>query len=149
MWVIVVVLIIGLLALYLLKEKSGRAITFNKSTAKIIDLPNKVLNPSEFVALPNIIAWEFQVPNLSTACEYARQHASMRKQAHECEVLPISRCNTQTCICFYRPVYESRKQQRRQNSDRRDSIRFEEGHERRHAADRRKDQPDWHDKFIK
>ncbi len=149
MWFIAVVLVAALLAYYLLKPKSAGVTTHHKHARHAADLPSKVLIPSAIVNHPNIIAWEFQAPNLSTACDYARNHASVRKKAKDCASLPLVDCGSANCICHYRPIYESRKNQRRNTQDRRNAFRFDNQEDRRHSNDRRIDQPDWHDKHIK
>ena len=112
-------------------------------------IPSKVYKPSEYHSNTNIIAWEFLAPNLSTACSHARSNAGTRKKAQDCPPLPLAECSSDSCLCHYRAVYDSRKQQRRAKSDRRDTIRFGESENRRFAQDRRIDQPDWHDKTLK
>ncbi len=149
MWIAVVALVVGLIAFYFLKAKSSRHSGHDKHTKHAANLPSKVLIPSAIVNHPNILVWEFQAPNLSTACEYARNNASVRKKAKDCANLPLADCTSATCICHYRPIYESRKNQRRHTQDRRNSFRFDNQEDRRHADDRRTDQPDWHDKHIK
>jgi hypothetical protein len=149
MWFIVIVLVVGLVAFYLLKPKSAGRVAHDNRTKHVADLPSKVLIPSAIVNQPNIIVWEFQAPNLSTACEYARNNASVRKKAKDCAKLPLADCTSSTCICHYRPIYESRKNQRRHTQDRRNTFRFDNKEDRRHSEDRRMDQPDWHDKHIK
>lgn len=149
MWFLAVVLAVALLAYYLLKPKSAGVSIHRKLAQHTSDLPSKVLIPSAIVNHPKIIVWEFQVPNLSTACEYARNNASVRKKAKDCANLPLADCSSATCICYYRPIYESRKSQRRTTQDRRNSFRFDNQEDRRHSNDRRIDQPDWHDKHIK
>ena len=149
MWFIAIVLVVSLLAYYLLKPKSAGVTTHHKHMQHASDLPSKILIPSAVVNHPNIILWEFQAPNLSTACEYARNNASVRKKAKDCANLPLTDCGSATCICHYRPIYESRKNQRRNTQDRRNSFRFDNQEDRRHSNDRRIDQPDWHDKYIK
>ncbi len=113
------------------------------------DIPNKVYRPSDYNSFTNIIAWEFLAPNLSTACSHARNNAGTRKKSQDCPQLPLTGCGTDTCLCHYRAVYDSRKQQRRAKYDRRDSIRFLENDNRRFADERRKDQSDWHDTPLK
>lgn len=149
MWFIALVLVISLLAYYLLKPKSAGVTTHHKHMQHASDLPSKVLIPSAIVNHSDIIVWEFQAPNLSTACEYARNNASVRKKAKDCANLPLADCGSATCICYYRPIYESRKNQRRNTQDRRNSFRFDNHEDRRHSNNRRIDQPDWHDKPVK
>lgn len=149
MWIALFALVIGLFVFYLLKAKPVGASAENIRKKHVAELPSKVYSPSAYANHPNIIAWEFQAPNLSSACEYARNNASVRKKAKDCAKLPLTDCSSSTCICHYRPIYESRKKQRRNTHERRNSFRFENQEDRRLQSDRRFDQPDWHDKHIK
>lgn len=152
MWLLLALLVIGISAAYLLtkKNKSGApGQPHSRGNKAHSDIPSHVLAPSSIKGQPNIIAWEFQAPNLSTACNYARNHASIRKKAHDCASLPLSDCTSETCACHYRPIFDSRKHQRRHELDRRNSIRFDAAEDRRKLEDRRKNEPNWQDKHIK
>ncbi|HWS40964.1 MAG TPA: hypothetical protein VN247_06715 [Arenimonas sp.] len=142
--------IVGGLAAYLLlrnsKKQSSPASDIHTGKA---DIPSKVLVPANFTSHKDIIAWEFVTPNLSTACNYARNHAGIRRTPQECVALPLVDCSSSTCLCHYRPVYDSRKQQRREHVERRESFRFADNVDRRSTVDRRKEQTDWQDKHLK
>ena len=143
--VVVVLAIAGLLLF-----RSSAAPAKKKSSQKSqIDIPSKVSNPQLYSALPGVIAWEFVAPNLSIACDFAHTHAGTRKQAQACTPMPLQDCNSTACMCFYRPVFEQRKKQRRVEHDRRNSLRFEAGDDRRNGTDRRKDNLDWNENLLK
>ena len=149
MWILIIAIVISV-AYLLFRYQSNQV---KKSSANLknakADIPSKVYKPSDYNSFSNIIAWEFIAPNLSTACLHARNNAGTRKKSHDCAALPLTGCGTDTCLCHYRAVYDSRKQQRRAKFDRRDSIRFVETENRRFADDRRMGQTDWHDKPLK
>lgn len=149
MWllIITIAIIVGYFAFRYKSNQDNNPIAhLNNDRANI---PTKVYKPSDYNSFNNIIAWEFLAPNLSTACTHARNNAGTRKKSQDCAPLPLFGCDTETCLCHYRAVYDSRKQQRRSKYDRRDSIRFLEKENRRFADERRTDQPDWHDTPLK
>ncbi len=138
---LVVLAIAGVLLL-----KSNAAPAKKKSAQKSqIDIPGKVSNPQLYAALPGVVAWEFVAPNLSVSCDFAHTQAGTRKQSQGCTPLPFQDCNSTACMCFYRPVFEQRKKQRRVEHDRRNAMRFEAVDDRRHGADRRKDNLNWNE----
>ncbi len=121
----------------------------NSRHSELVDIPAKVCNPLPYKNIKSIVAWEFVAPNLSTACEFARNNAGVRKQASDCTNLPLAACGSNACLCFYRPVLEQRKKARRVSPDRRTSMRFDNSEDRRKTHDRRKDQPDWNENLLK
>lgn len=150
MWLFIITAAIGVLAYTLLRGASSSPVKPKRpDSAGTPEAPARTLNPTQFRNQAGIVAWEFLVPNLSTACTYARNNAGVRKDAMDCAVLPLSDCGSETCICHYRPVYESRKVQRRQAVDRRESVRFDAGVDRRGSPERRHSEPDWQEKIVK
>jgi hypothetical protein len=151
MWLLLGLVVIGAtVAFFYFKKNAPTAERPNRQDNKTrSDIPSHVLIPSSIKGHANILAWEFLAPNLSTACNYARNHAGLRKKAQDCAALPLSDCNSTTCKCHYRPIFDSRKRQRRQDLDRRNAIRFDAGEDRRKLEDRRANQPNWQDKHIK
>ncbi|HWR96337.1 MAG TPA: hypothetical protein VN248_06385 [Arenimonas sp.] len=150
MWLIIIAAAVGVLAYVLLRGEPSRPVKSKRPLSKgATEVPARTLDPTQFRNQAGVVAWEFLVPNLSTACAYARNNAGVRKSAMDCTVLPLADCGSETCICHYRPVYESRKVQRRQAVDRRESVRFDAGTDRRGSPERRKGEPDWQEKIIK
>lgn len=150
MWLFIIAAAAGVLAYVLLRRPSSSPLKQKKrASTDHPDIPARTMNPAQIKNQNGVVAWEFLVPNLSTACTYARNNAGVRKSAGDCAVLPLADCGSETCICHYRPVYESRKIQRRQALDRRESVRFDAGVDRRNAPERRKGEPDWQEKTIK
>lgn len=149
MWFLTVAALVTV-AYFLFRNKYENRIDSKASLNNIkSDIPSKVYNPSNYNSFNNIIAWEFLAPNLSTACTHARNNAGIRRKSHDCTPLPLPQCNSESCLCHYRAVYDSRRQQRRDHTERRESFRFTESTDRRAVDDRRKDQTDWHDKHLK
>ena len=147
MWLLIIAAVIGVAAYFLLRGQPGSRASPNKHGKSIsTDLPSRALNPALIKNQEGIVAWEFLAPNLSTACVYARNNAGVRRNARDCPALPLPNCGSATCVCHYRPVYESRKSHRRQDIERRSSVRFEPGEDRRKSPERRKDVLDWHEK---
>lgn len=150
MWLLIIAAVIGVAAYFLLRDASGSPAGPDKrSTLTNHDLPSRSLNPALIKNQHGVVAWEFLAPNLSTACVYARNNAGVRRNARDCAALPPPDCGSGTCACHYRPVYESRKSHRRQDIDRRASVRFDAGEDRRNSPERRKDVQDWHEKRTK
>jgi hypothetical protein len=149
MWFFLFFIIGGLVAYFLLSNSKKPSNMASNSNAKHSDIPSKVLIPSNFISQKDIIAWEFLTPNLSTACNYARSNAGIRRKPQECVALPLADCGSSSCLCHYRPVYDSRKQQRREHAERRESFRFADVKDRRSTEDRRKEQTNWQDKHLK
>jgi hypothetical protein len=149
MWFLIVAILITL-AYFLFRNKTEQGLDSkaNLNNGKS-DIPSKVYNPANYNSFKNIIAWEFLAPNLSTACTHARNNAGIRKKSQDCAPLPLSDCNSESCLCHYRAIYDSRHQQRREQIERRESFRFSDNTDRRSVDDRRKDQTDWHDKHLK
>jgi hypothetical protein len=147
MWLLIIATVIGVTAYFLLRSSSGGpANPKNHSVPIKPDLPSRSMNPALIKNQDSVVAWEFLAPNLSTACVYARNNAGVRRNARDCAALPLPDCGSETCACHYRPVYESRKSHRRQDIDRRSSVRFDAGEDRRNSPERRKDVLDWHEK---
>ena len=150
MWLLIIVAVIGVAVYFLLRSASDSPANPKKrSVSSNPDLPSRSMNPALIKNQHGVVAWEFLAPNLSTACVYARNNAGVRRNARDCAALPPPDCGSETCACHYRPVYESRKSHRRQEIDRRSSVRFDAGEDRRNAPERRKDVQDWHEKRIR
>jgi hypothetical protein len=150
MWLFIIAAAVGVMAYVLLRGDSSRPVKAKQShSTGAAEVPARTLNPAQFRSQNGVVAWEFLVPNLSTACTYARNNAGVRKNAMDCASLPLADCGSETCICHYRPVFESRKVQRRQAMDRRESLRYDAGADRRGSTERRKSEPDWQEKIIK
>jgi len=150
MWLLIIAAVIGVAAYFLLRAAPGNPANPSKRSASTgPDLPSRSMNPALIQNQQGVVAWEFLAPNLSTACVYARDNAGVRRNARDCAALPPPACGSETCACHYRPVYESRKSHRRQDIDRRASVRFEAGDDRRVSPERRKDVLDWHEKRTK
>lgn len=113
------------------------------TSAKALDVPAKVLNPHGYAGIKSILAWEFMAPNLSQACQFARDNAGLRRSAQACTPLPEPHCNSSACLCHYRPIFEERRRQRRGAHDRRSEYRMDDKTDRREQYDRRKDNSHW------
>ncbi|MBP7917205.1 MAG: hypothetical protein KAZ45_01935 [Arenimonas sp.] len=147
MWLLIIVAVIGVAVYFLLRGSSDNPASPKKrNVSSNPDLPSRSMNPALIKNQNSVVAWEFLAPNLSTACVYARNNAGVRRNARDCAALPPPECGSETCACHYRPVYESRKSHRRQDIDRRSSVRFDAGEDRRNSPERRKDVQDWHEK---
>ena len=93
MWVAILALLTLVTAVYLILRSRGRPADSAKSRHNILaDIPNRVLNPSSYRNIPMITAWEFVAPNLSRSCQFARDHAGIRKDAGSCTPLPLADC---------------------------------------------------------
>jgi hypothetical protein len=150
MWLLIVATVIGVAAYFLLRGSSDSPASPKKRiVSSNPDLPSRSMNPALIKNQHGVVAWEFLAPNLSTACVYARDNAGVRRNAGDCAALPPPDCRSGTCACHYRPVYESRKSHRRQDTDRRSSVRFDAGEDRRSSPERRKGVLDWHEKRNK
>ena len=150
MWKLIVLALLGLAVYFLfVKNKSAKNEQHRLDKNHRDEVPQKILNPMAYKDHSEVIAWEFQAPNLSVACEYARNNAGVRKQTMDCASLPLADCGSPACLCHFRPIYDSRKKQRRNDEERRTSFRMDASQERRNPDNRRKGQTDWHDKFIK
>ncbi len=150
MWIAVLIALIVIVAAYLIYNSLSNASPKKHSRhSEVVDIPAKVGNPLPYKNIKSIVAWEFVAPNLSTACEFARNNAGVRKQADDCTALPLAACGGNACLCYYRPVLEQRKKARRVSPDRRTSMRFDTSEDRRKEHDRRKDQPDWNENLLK
>jgi hypothetical protein len=144
MWIALFIVIVTALAgLFFYKSRNTAAPSLTKKQTALADIPAKVANPQIYFNLPGIVAWEFVAPNLSTACEFARNNAGVRNQASNCTPLPLAGCGGAHCLCYYRPISEQRKTVRRVEHDRRASMRFNDSEDRRKQQDRRKDQTNW------
>jgi hypothetical protein len=149
MWVAILALLM-FVAGYLMLRSRGRPGESAKSRHNILaDIPNRVLNPSSYRNIPLIVAWEFVAPNLSRSCQYARDHAGIRKEAGSCTPLPLADCGSDACLCHYRPIFDERRRGRRKEHDRRSAYRMDDKQERRTVTDRRNDSRGWNDENIK
>lgn len=124
------------------KRRAGKA-GKSGASAKALDVPNKVLNPRSYAGVKSILAWEFMAPNLSQACQFARDNAGLRRSALACTPLPEPHCNSGACLCHYRPIFDERRRQRRDAHDRRAEYRMDDKGDRRTQYDRRKDSSHW------
>ncbi len=154
MWIGLFFLVVLSVAAYLLyasraERSPPKSVSRTAPAAGLADIPARVFNPSRYKEMRSVLAWEFVVPNLSTACQYAKNHDGVRRQAFECPSLPLADCSSHTCQCHYRPVLDERRRERRKVHDRRGELRLEGGEDRRKLHDRRKDQADWHEKTIR
>lgn len=152
MWIgLIIIVVVACTAFYFLKlAPSGKSKTTGALT--LADIPAKVPNPSRYAGIKSVVAWEFLAPNLSTACTFARNHDRIRMPAGDCTPLPLADCASKTCECHYRPIIDSRRGQRRQESDRRMAFRLEnkvKTPDRRRAADRRRDNAGWDDEHLR
>ena len=135
---------------YLFLRSRRRAADSGKTRHNIVaDIPNRVLNPASYKNIPLISAWEFVAPNLSRSCQYAREHAGIRKDADSCTPLPLADCGSDACLCHYRPIFDERRRSRRMDHDRRTEYRMDDKPERRGGGDRRSDGHSWNYKHIK
>lgn len=75
------------------------------------------------------------------ACSMARQQAGRSFPEDEMPRLPLPGCRARSCNCRFQKIPGRRRGQRREQSDRRETIRFEESGDRR-RGDRRKDSAD-------
>ena len=141
MWLLIITGVIGVAAYFLLRGPTDKSALAKGAVNR--HMPGRSLNPIEVKNQAGVVVWEFLTPNLSTACVFARNSAGTRKNAKDCIALPLADCKSENCACHYRPVYESRKAQRRHTASRRESIRFDTAEERRATSERRKDQMDW------
>lgn len=72
------------------------------------------------------------------ACAVARQQAGRSFGSEEQPRLPLPGCRASSCNCRFEIIAGRRREQRREHSDRRDSIRFEQDASDRRRKDRRK-----------
>lgn len=150
MWVAILALLTLATAVYLMLRSRGRTGGPTKSRHNILaDIPNRVLNPSSYKNIPLIVAWEFVAPNLSRSCQFARDHAGIRKEAGSCTPLPLADCGSDACLCHYRPIFDERRRSRRKEHDRRSAYRMDDKQERRVGTDRRNDGRSWNDESMK
>ena len=151
MWIGLFFLLVLSVAGYLLysSRTSSKSKPAPATGTGLTDIPARVFNPSRYNDMRSVLAWEFVAPNLSTACQYAKNHDGVRRQAFECPSLPLADCGSHTCQCHYRPIVEERRRERRKVHDRRGELRLEGGEDRRKLHDRRKDQAEWHEKTIR
>ena len=150
MWVAILALLTLVTAVYLILRSRGRPADSAKSRHNILaDIPNRVLNPSSYRNIPMIAAGEFVAPNLSRSCQFARDHAGIRKDAGSCTPLPLADCGSDACLCHYRPIFDERRRSRRKEHDRRSEYRMDDKEERRAGTDRRNDNHSWNDKHMK
>jgi hypothetical protein len=152
MWIgLIVIICIAGAAYYFLKIVPA-AKANHASVLTLADIPAKVPNPSRYAGIKSVVAWEFLAPNLSTACTFARKHDRIRMPAGDCTPLPLADCASKACECHYRPVIDSRKGLRRQDGDRRTSIRMEKDTkvpDRRRMSDRRRENIGWDDQHLR
>lgn len=150
MWVKIFVLLAVVGVVYLFLRRRRQADDSGKSRQNILaDIPNRVLNPASYKNIPLIAAWEFVAPNLSRSCQFAREHAGMRRDAVSCTPLPLADCGSDACLCHYRPIFDERRRSRRKEHDRRTEYRMDDKPERRAGVDRRSDNRSWNDKDNK
>lgn len=153
MWIGLFILLVSGAAAYLFyRSRPAPAPKVRKVPIKdtgLGDIPARVFNPSRYKDMRSVLAWEFVAPNLSTACQYAKNHDGVRRQAFECPSLPLADCGSQTCQCHYRAVVDERRRERRKAHDRRGELRLEGGEDRRKLHDRRQDGAEWHEKTIR
>ena len=148
MWVAILALLTLVAAVYLVLR--GRTADSAKSRHNILaDIPNRVHNPSSYKNIPLIVAWEFVAPNLSRSCQFARDHAGIRKEAGRCTPLPLADCGSDACLCHYRPIFDERRRRRRKEHDRRREYRMDDKQERRTGTDRRNEDHSWSDEHLK
>jgi hypothetical protein len=150
MWVKIFVLLAVVVAVYRFLRRRRQADDSGKSRHNILaDIPNRVLNPSSYRNIQLIVAWEFVAPNLSRSCQYARDHAGIRKEAGSCTPLPLADCGSDACLCHYRPIFDERRRGRRKEHDRRSAYRMDDKQERRTVTDRRNENRGWNDENMK
>ena len=153
MWIGLIIAIIGFagLAYYFLKiAPNGKG--KDAGTLTLADIPAKVPNPSRYIGIKSVVAWEFVAPNLSTACTFARKHDRIRLAAGNCTPLPLADCTSTTCACHYRLIIDGRRGQRRQNNDRRTAYRMDhdtKAPDRRKLVDRRSENVGWDDEHLR
>ena len=153
MWIgLLIILAAALLAAYyfLKTVPAGKATPAVRLTHA--DIPAKVDNPLQYSGVKSVVAWEFLAPNLSTACNFARNHDRIRMSAADCTPLPLADCSSKSCECHYRPILDGRKRQRRQDNDRRNSFRMDndsKSPDRRKMTDRRTGSAGWDDDHLR
>lgn len=140
--VILILLLLGV-GFWLWRYQGAARSGNGDATAKSLDIPTKVLNPAGYAGIKSVLAWEFMAPNLSQACQYARDNAGLRRSAQACQPLPNAHCNSNACLCHYRPIFDERRRQRRAEHDRRTEYRMDDKTDRRQHYDRRKDNSHW------
>jgi len=84
-----------------------------------------------------------RIPSVGSVCERARRLAGRTLDAAEAPKLPLQDCARIDCRCRYEPLSERRRKTQREESDRRDLIRFETKEPRRKTPDRRKRNTTW------
>lgn len=77
------------------------------------------------------------------ACSVARQQAGRSFGSEEMPRLPLPGCRADSCNCRFETVPGRRRGQRREGQDRRESIRFGEGDDRRKGDRRRSSADPW------
>jgi len=83
------------------------------------------------------------IPANAKACEGAQLLAGKKLEQKDAPPLPLRSCGSVNCQCHYERVAKRGGGERRGESARRDSIRFETKEDRRKKSDRRKGNALW------
>lgn len=106
---------------------------------ELAELPDRVVNPRQFVHLKRIRAWQLEVERSAKACSWARESRGKRFRTEASVPLPIAGCGKQ-CRCQYAPVTENRRRRRRMDPIDQPELNLDDtGGDRRHLPGRRKE----------
>ncbi len=98
--------------------------------------------PTASLASRNRTMAVLHVPDMASACDFARHQAGTACESANAPALPLPGCTRVNCQCHYERVLDRRRGERRSGEERRDAIRFPDS-DRRENPDRRRSVRPW------